>query len=111
MTQSQSDRAKLGFIGLGVMGGPMCQNLAEGSRHGVIIHDASADASAAGLVDNARSGQVIVDCITIPVSVSQEIAFAAKGATYVDTPVAGTAQSVSDRKISVMVGADDAGFA
>ncbi|MDE0809486.1 MAG: NAD(P)-dependent oxidoreductase [Alphaproteobacteria bacterium] len=153
MTQSQSDRTKLGFIGLGVMGGPMCQNLAEGSGHGVIVHDASADASAArvganvevgedvgrialpcdtiflslpgevevravclgaaGLLDNARSGQVIVDCSTIPVSASQEIAvaFAAKGAAYVDAPVAGTAQSVGDRKISVMVGADDAVFA
>ena len=130
----------------------MCQNLAEGSGHGVIVRDASADASAArvganvevgedvgrialpcdtiflslpgevevravclgaaGLLDNARSGQVIVDCSTIPVSASQEIAaaFAAKGAAYVDAPVAGTAQSVSERKISVMVGANDAVF-
>ena len=38
-------------------------------------------------------------------------AFAGKGANYVDAPVAGTVQSVVDRSISVMVGADEGTFA
>ena len=153
MKQVPGDPTKLGFIGLGVMGGPMCRNLAEGSGSGVIVHDIDADARAAhvggtvraaeaiervalqcdtiflslpgevevrgvclgamGLLDNARPGQTIVDCSTIPVKASQEIAaaFAGKGAAYVDAPVAGTAQSVGDRKISTMVGAEDRVFA
>jgi 3-hydroxyisobutyrate dehydrogenase-like beta-hydroxyacid dehydrogenase len=153
MTQSHDGQTKLGFIGLGVMGGPMCRNLAEGSGLGVIVHDINADASTArvganvevaedvgrvalpcdtiflslpgevevravclgatGLMNEARSGQIIVDCSTIPVSASQEIAaaFSAKGVAYIDAPVAGTAQTVGDRKISIMVGADDAVFA
>jgi 3-hydroxyisobutyrate dehydrogenase-like beta-hydroxyacid dehydrogenase len=65
-----------------------------------------------GLLMAAREGQIIVDCGTAPVSVSRELAlaFAEKGAAYVDAPVAGTAGSVASRKISIMVGADEGVF-
>ena len=153
MTRVPIDQIKLGFIGLGVMGGPMCRNLAKGSGLSLIVHDIKADTPATlvgadvavvddisqiaiwcdiiflslpgehevrevclgpmGLLNKARAGQIIIDCSTVPLHLSQEIsaAFAANGASYVDAPVAGTAQSVGDRKITILVGAKDVVFA
>jgi 3-hydroxyisobutyrate dehydrogenase-like beta-hydroxyacid dehydrogenase len=153
MKQAPGDPTKLGFIGLGVMGGPMCRNLARGADFRVSVHDINADIQAAhvggnvtaadgiasvarecetiflslpgeaevrgaclgplGLLDTARPGHTIVDCSTIPVSLGKETAtaFAAKGVAYADAPVAGTALSVVDRNISILVGAEEAVFA
>ena len=66
-----------------------------------------------GLLAHARAGDIVVDCSTVPLALTRELAaaFAEKGASYVDAPVAGTVQSVADRSISLMVGADEGTFA
>ncbi|NQW10329.1 MAG: NAD(P)-dependent oxidoreductase [Alphaproteobacteria bacterium] len=152
MNRAADETTVVGFIGLGVMGGAMCRNLAARAGVTVAAYDADPDACAAcvaggaaavegpahlarecgiiflslpgeaevrdvcrgedGLLAHARDGQIIVDCSTVPVSLSREMAaaFAGKGASYVDAPVAGTAETVADRKISIMVGAEDAVF-
>lgn len=59
MTQS----ADLGFIGLGVMGAPMCRNLATRSGRGVVAFDRSATSLAAHAGPQAASvGAVARDC-------------------------------------------------
>src|SRR5262245_41359204 len=125
--------AMLGFIGLGVMGEPMCRNLARKAGHPVVAYDrrpeplkalardgVAAAASAAEVVERARtvflslpgepevrsvclgndglagrvgSGHVVVDTSTCPVALARELerAFAARGATFADAPVARTA--------------------
>jgi 3-hydroxyisobutyrate dehydrogenase-like beta-hydroxyacid dehydrogenase len=35
---------KIGFVGLGNMGGPMCRNLVKGVNHAVVVHDLNPDA-------------------------------------------------------------------
>ena len=66
-----------------------------------------------GLLAHARAGDVVVDCSTVPLDLTRELAaaFAEKRASYVDAPVAGTVQSVADRDISLMVGAEEGTFA
>ena len=61
----------------------------------------------------ARPGSVTVDCSTVPLALTRELAaaFAEKGAAYVDAPVAGTVRTVADRQISIMTGADGETFA
>ncbi|MDF3009920.1 MAG: 3-hydroxyisobutyrate dehydrogenase [Burkholderiales bacterium] len=97
--------ATLGFIGLGVMGAPMCRNLAAKSGARVLAFDvkdvpgftkadsirgtAQADIIflslpgepevrevCAELIRHARPGQVIVDCSTAPVALARELAAA-----------------------------------
>lgn len=139
---------RLGFIGLGVMGEPICRNLATKSAIGVIAYDldpqplqrlaahgVAAAASAAevmdaadvvflslpsgdavrrlaqgesGLIAHVRPGQVVVDTSTSDVSTTRELAreFAAKGATFIDAPVARTRAAAEAGTLAVMVGAD-----
>jgi 3-hydroxyisobutyrate dehydrogenase-like beta-hydroxyacid dehydrogenase len=95
--------ATLGFIGLGVMGAPMCRNLAAKTgarilafdvrdvpgftRTGSIRETAQADivflslpgepevrAVCTELLRHARPGQAIVDCSTAPVALARELA-------------------------------------
>jgi 3-hydroxyisobutyrate dehydrogenase-like beta-hydroxyacid dehydrogenase len=40
------DAMKIGYIGLGNMGGPMCRNLIKGVNHQVVVHDLNAEAVA-----------------------------------------------------------------
>lgn len=136
----------IGFVGLGVMGGPMSVNIAKKGENRVVGFDLSADHLAAvkaegieaagslaevaaaadiiflslpgepqvravclgegGLLAHARKGQVVVDCSTSPVPMTQEIAtaFAAKGVGFVDAPVTRTAQAARDGTLSFMVG-------
>lgn len=97
--------ATLGFIGLGVMGAPMCRNLAAKSGARVLAFDvkdvpgftkadsirgtAQADIIflslpgepevrrvCAELLRHARPGQAIVDCSTAPVALARELAAA-----------------------------------
>lgn len=138
----------LGFIGLGVMGEPMCRNLARRTKHPVHAHDLDANAlqrlgadgvqapgSAAavmrsaetvflslpsgevvhqlahapdGLLANARQGQTIIDLSTSPVDTTRELAraFADKGVTFIDAPVARTRAAAEAGTLSVMVGAN-----
>jgi hypothetical protein len=125
-------QATLGFIGLGVMGAPMCRNLSEKSRARVIAHDRRSsgtsvrEVSAADIIflslpgepevrevcsellRQARPGQAIVDCSTAPVALARELAaaFAARGAQFADAPVARTRQAAIDGTLSITVGAD-----
>jgi len=143
----------LGFIGLGVMGGAMCANLAAGHKGPVLAFDRdsgrlqaaveagavaarSVDAVGAqagivflvlpgeaevrdvclgkyGLCSGARPGQLIVDCSTVPVALSRELAVAAaaRGAAFADAPIAGTWQQAPAREISLLLGAEAAVFA
>lgn len=140
--------AKLGFIGLGVMGEPMCRNLAERSDLPVVAFDlrpeplerlASVGVTAAespievmeqtglvflslpggteleavcladgGLLSVAKSGQVVVDCTTAPVTLTRNIAdeFAEKDVGYADAPVARTRAAAEAGTLAAMVGAD-----
>ncbi|MBX3625397.1 MAG: NAD(P)-dependent oxidoreductase [Rhizobacter sp.] len=142
----------LGFIGLGVMGEPMCRNLARKTGRPVHAHDLdtavlqrlaadgvqnagsiaavmkSADTvllslpsgevvqqlaqQADGLLANARAGQTVIDLSTSPVDTTRALAkaFAEKGVTFIDAPVARTRAAAEAGTLSVMVGADAATF-
>jgi hypothetical protein len=123
--------ATLGFIGLGVMGAPMCRNLARRSGRAVLAFDARrpapaeavAAASAAEVAaradivflslpgepeirqvcDQLDEGKALVDCSTAPVALARELA--ARFAQFADAPVARTRQAAIDGTLSVMVGA------
>ena len=135
----------IGFIGLGVMGEPICRNLVKKSAARVTAFDLAREplqrlggegaqiaTSVAeivagseivflclpsakhvravfegdGIVRNVRRGQIIVDLGTS--SASQTRTFGgqlqAKGAAWLDAPIARTRQAAQDGTLSVMVG-------
>src|SRR5262249_6418724 len=135
----------IGFIGLGVMGEPICRNLVRKSGARVIAFDLSAEplqrlradgaaiaGSAAdaikqsdllflclpsakhvravfegdGILKNARSGHIVVDLGTSSVSQTRDFAkqLGARGAAWLDAPIARTRQAAQDGTLSVMVG-------
>jgi 3-hydroxyisobutyrate dehydrogenase-like beta-hydroxyacid dehydrogenase len=65
-----------------------------------------------GLLACAAQGQVIVDLGTSPVDTTRRLAadFAARGATFIDAPVARTRAAAEAGTLAVMVGADAATF-
>ena len=137
----------IGFIGLGVMGEPICRNLVTKSGGSVVAFDLSPEplarlrelgaATAAsarevigqsgvlflclpsakhvravfdgddGILKNIRSGQIVIDLGTSSVSQTRDFArqLQAKGATWIDAPIARTRQAAQDGTLSVMVGA------
>lgn len=137
---------KIGFIGLGVMGEPMCRNLALKSGMPVAAFDLNpeplarlgasgvkamldvrsvvADADIVfmslpsgealdavaradhGALAGAKTGQIFVDLGTSPVGITRElaIAFAERGADYLDAPVARTREAAEAGTLSIMVG-------
>lgn len=136
----------IGFIGLGVMGEPICRNLVRksGARlvafdlagepltrikaEGAEVADSVADVvgkceilflclpSAAhvrtvfeddGILKHVREGQLVVDLGTSSVSQTRDFAkrLQAKGASWIDAPIARTRQAAQDGTLSVMVGA------
>ncbi|KOF55379.1 2-hydroxy-3-oxopropionate reductase [Achromobacter sp. DMS1] len=138
---------RAGFIGLGVMGEPICRNLARKSGLPVLGCDTDpaplarlavdgVQASNAadimrgcdvvflslpsgevveqlartedGLLALARPGQLIVDLSTSPAQTARDLAadFAAKGAHFIDAPVARTRAAAEAGTLSVMVGGD-----
>jgi 3-hydroxyisobutyrate dehydrogenase-like beta-hydroxyacid dehydrogenase len=68
---------------------------------------------AAELLPAVQPGTMIVDLGTSPVALTRDLAaqFAAKGATYVDAPIARTRQAAEAGTLSIMVGASAADFA
>ena len=140
----------IGFIGLGVMGEPMCRNVRIRGGYRVIAYDLDpaplqrlaphgvevaegtgtlvrgsdivfaslpsgrvlADLAYAegGLLQTIRQGQIFVDLGTSPVALTRELgaAFSARGARYLDAPVARTRQAAEEGTLSVMVGGDAA---
>jgi len=139
------DYRNIGFIGLGVMGEPICRNLVKKSGRRVLAFDLSpeplqrlradgADVAASvadvvrqsdllflclpsakhvravfegdGILENIRSGQVVVDLGTSSVSQTRDFAgqLQRKGAAWADAPIARTRQAAQDGTLSVMVG-------
>lgn len=138
----------IGFIGLGVMGEPMCRNVRVRGGYRVVASDLDAaplerlaahGVEAAenpgavvrssdvvfvslpsgrvlealvrardGVLENLRTGQVFVDLGTSPVALTRTLAeaVAARGARYLDAPVARTRQAAEAGTLSVMVGGD-----
>ncbi len=135
----------IGFIGLGVMGEPICRNLVKKSGARVIAFDLAAEplqrlradgaeiaGSVAdvvaqgeivflclpsarhvravfegdGILENIRKGQLVVDLGTSSVSQTRDFAgqLQAKGAAWLDAPIARTRQAAQDGTLSVMVG-------
>ena len=142
----------LGFVGLGVMGEPICRNLVGKSGAGVTVFDLAADplqriaaagakiASSVGdvvgkseviflclpsakhvrtafesdgILAHIKPGQIVVDLGTSSVKQTRDFArqMQAKGASWVDAPIARTRQAAQDGTLSVMVGATPAMFA
>lgn len=68
---------------------------------------------AEGLLGAARQGLVVVDTSTAEPGSTAKIreAFAAKGTTYVDAPLARTPTEAEEGRLNAMVGADEATFA
>ncbi|MBO1111950.1 NAD(P)-dependent oxidoreductase [Bordetella petrii] len=148
-----TDFKHAGFIGMGVMGEPICRNLAQKCGLPVLgydsnpaplqrlaAHGVAAAASVAevaqqcdilflslpsgevvadvargpqGLLAHARQGQIIVDTSTSPIDTTRALAaeFAARGALFIDAPVARTRAAAEAGTLSVMVGGDAAVFA
>jgi 3-hydroxyisobutyrate dehydrogenase len=135
----------IGFIGLGVMGEPICRNLVKKCGAQVTAFDVAAEplqrlradgAAVAGSVadvvsqseivflclpsakhvravfegdgifKNIRKGQLIVDLGTSSVSQTRDFArqLQARGAAWLDAPIARTRQAAQDGTLSVMVG-------
>ena len=67
----------------------------------------------AGLLSAARSGLTVIDTSTAEPGSTAKIreALAAKGATFVDAPLARTPKEAEEGRLNTMVGADDATFA
>jgi len=66
-----------------------------------------------GILENCRSGQIVIDCSTSEPMSSMGIAekLAAKGVQFVDAPLARTPVEAMQGRLNTMVGADDATFA
>jgi len=135
----------IGFIGLGVMGEPICRNLVNKSGARVIAFDVAAEplqrlstdgAEVAGsvaevvaqseivflclpsarhvravfegdgILKNIRERQLVVDLGTSSVSQTRDFAkqLQARGAAWLDAPIARTRQAAQDGTLSVMVG-------
>jgi len=135
----------IGFIGLGVMGEPICRNLVKKSGARVLAFDLAAEPlqrlrgegagvaasvadvagasdivflclpsarhvravfEGAGIAKIIRSGQIVVDLGTSSVSQTRDFAglLQAKGAAWLDAPIARTRQAAQDGTLSVMVG-------
>ncbi|MGH6740695.1 MAG: NAD(P)-dependent oxidoreductase [Bradyrhizobium sp.] len=135
----------IGFVGLGVMGEPICRNLVKKSGARVVAFDLAAEplgrlrADGAeiaawlaeaikpsellflclpsakhvravfegdGILRNIRERQIVVDLGTSSVSQTRDFAkqLAAKGAAWLDAPIARTRQAAQDGTLSVMVG-------
>jgi 3-hydroxyisobutyrate dehydrogenase-like beta-hydroxyacid dehydrogenase len=65
-----------------------------------------------GLLENAKPGQIIVDCSTCPVALAQEIAEAAtaKGVFFLDAPVSRGTKAAENGTLNFMVGGDQTSF-
>jgi 3-hydroxyisobutyrate dehydrogenase-like beta-hydroxyacid dehydrogenase len=143
----------IGFIGLGVMGEPICRNLVTKSGASVVAFDLAPEPLARlrdlgaitaastrevidrsdalflclpsakhvravfdgddGILKNIRSGQIVIDLGTSSVSQTRDFAkqLQAKGAAWIDAPIARTRQAAQDGTLSVMVGATAQQFA
>jgi 3-hydroxyisobutyrate dehydrogenase-like beta-hydroxyacid dehydrogenase len=116
---------KLGFVGLGVMGEPMCRNLQKKSGLPVASYDVRGTGSAGSVQEVAERADIVflslpgepqirevvekiprektlVDCSTAPVALARELA--QRFARFADAPVARTRQAAVDGTLSITVG-------
>lgn len=147
MTDSAPATNAIGFVGLGVMGEPICRNLLRKSGKAVAVYDLAPEPLArlredgagiaasiadvvlrtgvvflclpsakhvraafegsAGLLQNIRPGQIVVDLGTSSVELTRDFArqLESRGASWIDAPIARTRQAAQDGTLSVMVGA------
>lgn len=147
MTGSPSATHAIGFIGLGVMGEPICRNLLRKSAKPVVVYDLASEPLArlreegaavassvadvasrcdviflclpsakhvraafegdAGLLQNIKPNQIVIDLGTSSVELTRDVArqLESKGASWIDAPIARTRQAAQDGTLSVMVGA------
>jgi 2-hydroxy-3-oxopropionate reductase len=110
--------ATVGFIGLGIMGGPMAANLVK-AGFDVVGHNRSPEPvrrlveqggrGADGLADAVRD----VDMSSIRPDVARRVAEAGRerGMRVLDAPVSGGEQGAIDATLSIMVGGEAADFA
>src|SRR3978361_171023 len=59
--ESMGEAMKVGFIGVGNMGGPMCRNIIRNTNHEVVVFDISPDAVKACTDIGASSGSSVAD--------------------------------------------------
>src|SRR6476659_3157845 len=101
--------AKIAFIGLGNMGGPMAANLCKAQHH-VAAFDLSDTAVAAavekGALPNVAKGALLIDCSTIDVESARHVAGLAKkaGLEMIDAPVSGGVGGATAGTLTCMVG-------
>ena len=107
--------ARIAFIGLGNMGGPMAANLVK-AGHDVAGTDLVADnvqrLVAAGVIAKAGKDALLIDCSTIDVSTARQVGAAAEkaGLDMVDAPVSGGVGGASAATLTFMVGGSDQAF-
>ena len=136
---------RVGFIGLGRMGLPMCYRLLQ-AGFDLTVHNRSQDKvrrisqdganlarsvaevtqetevllaclpdiaaveevflGKGGIIENARSGQILVDHSTVGIKTSRACAAAAekRGAMFLDAPISGGTERASDGTLTIMVG-------
>ena len=122
---------RLGFVGLGVMGLPMCNNLARKSGLAVASYDVKGTGSAGSIAalcgksdiiflslpgepqirevaEKIPRSKTVVDCSTAPVALARELA--GRFAHFADAPVARTRQAAVDGTLSITVGSSEALF-
>lgn len=89
--------AEVDIIFLSLPGGPQVEAVIEGPE---------------GVLEAGRSGQLVVDMSTAPVSLTRRLAekLAGKGIDFADAPVARTRQAAENGTLSIMVGAEPATF-
>jgi len=125
---------KVGFIGVGNMGGPMCRNIIRNTNHEVVVFDLSASAlqecvdlgaaaagsvadlakacdvtlGAGGVAANAKPGTVFIDLSTNSPATAKRVheGMRAKGIAMLEAPVSGGTSRAKDGTIVVMVGGD-----
>src|SRR5918994_3407686 len=93
----QEESVKVGFIGVGNMGGPMCRNIVKRSNHQVTVFDL-----------NAAALKTCTDLSANAPSMVKKIgaAMAAKGIAMLDAPVSGGTVGAEAATIAIMVGGD-----
>ncbi|GJD06102.1 3-hydroxyisobutyrate dehydrogenase, mitochondrial [Galdieria sulphuraria] len=134
-----ADRSLVGFIGLGAMGSPMATNLAQKlAKHlnmevAQSVHEITTRAKFVitmlpesthveqvyldkhdGLLEAAQSGSLFIDCSTIDVSTSRNVAkFASelgRQINFLDAPVSGGVPGAEKGTLTFMVGGTEDGF-
>src|SRR6266850_1625196 len=91
------ETVKVGFIGVGNMGGPMCRNIVKKSNHQVTVFDLN-PAAVKTCTDLGASAPSMVKKIGA--------AMAAKGIAMLDAPVSGGTTGAEAATIAIMVGGD-----